>query len=92
MLRLEEAAEPAPALAQEGERAGGRVGAAKRGADDAHRPVEPGVDGVAMEPVDQLVILDHALGIEAADRDHRLAPEPGERARDQEQAVEPLQA
>ena len=45
---------------------------------------------VAVQPMDQLIILDQAIGVEPADLDHRIAAKRGERARDQEQAVDLL--
>ena len=90
MLRLQEPTEPAPPLPQERHRAGRRIGPRERAADDANGPVTLMVDRMAVQPVDQLIILDHAIGIEPADLDHRRAPERRERARNQQQAVEPL--
>src|SRR5664279_4167163 len=88
VLRLQEAAEPAAPLAQEGADASRRLGSRLGAAEDAKAPVEPAVDRVATHAVDELVVFDEAGRIEAADADHRAAPKAREGARDEEQAAD----
>ncbi len=88
VLHLQKAAEPATPLAQEGADAAGRLGASLRVAEDAKAPVEAAVDGAAAQSMDELVVLDQAGRVEAADGDHRAAAKASERARDEEQALD----
>ncbi len=53
------------------------------------RHAEAVIGGVAVEAMDQFVVLDPAFRIEAADLDHRFAAERRESAGDQQQAFEP---
>ena len=88
VLRLQEAAEPAPPLAQKGADAARRFGACLRLPEDAKAPLEAVSDGVAAHAVNKLVVLDQAGRIETADVDKRAAPEARERAGDEEQALD----
>ena len=87
VLRLQEACEPAPALAQKRGHTGRRVRAGPAGAQHFGVPGLPRHCGVAQQAVDQLVILHQAIRVETAHLNHGRPPEAGERAANQQQPV-----
>ncbi len=87
-LGLQKPAEPAAALTQEGERAGGCRGFGARTAKHRAAPKQALLIAIAAQPVDQFIILDQTIGIEAADLLHRAVAKAREGAGDQQQAIE----
>src|ERR1700727_2894226 len=67
VLRLQKAGEPAPPLTQKTGQCAWRIGARLGAADHAHIPVQTAIEGVAAQPVNQLIVLDQAIRIDAAD-------------------------
>ena len=87
VLRLQEAGEPAPPLAQERGERGRRVGVGEGAAEDSHLGALAARARLAVQAVDEFVILDQAARIEAADLAHRVGAEGGEGAGDQQQRI-----
>ena len=88
VLGLQEPAEPAAPLSQEGTDGRGCVGAGACAADDRRVPVKAVQDAIASEAMDQFVVFDEAVRVEAAHQHHGTAPESRKGPRYEQQAMQ----